>query len=144
MWEAIWYLFIIGWGRVSGGWGGVRQFRSADSEAGFVLVDTLTAVTVISLVVAVCLVTVNVSGANARNAQTVTQARLLLTSLMETTPRSLGVYHGIQGDMSYEVNVTEAALNDVHLCLLDAAVTPRKKGRIYHLSGTRWCARAPA
>jgi len=122
----------------------VRQSRSENSEAGFVLVDTLTAVTVISLVLAVCLVTVKVAGASARNAQTSTEARLLLTSLMGTTPRLPGVYHGIQGDMAYQVNVTETELNDVRLCRLDAAVTPRKKGRIYHLTGTRWCARAPA
>jgi hypothetical protein len=109
-----------------------------------VLVDTLTAVTVISLVLAVCLVTVKVAGASARNAQTSTEARLLLASLMETTPRSPGLYHGVQGDMAYQVNVTETELNDVRLCRLDAAVTPRKKGRIHHLTGTRWCARTPA
>lgn len=108
------------------------------------LVDTLTAVTVISLVLAVCLVTVKVAGASARGAQTSTQASVLLKSLMETTPRSPGLYSGIQGDMSYQVNVTESELNDVRLCRLDAAVTPRKKGRVYHLSGTRWCARTPA
>ncbi len=108
------------------------------------LVDTLTAIAVISLVLAVCLVTVKIAGASARNAQSATQARVLLTSLMETTPRLQGLYHGVQGDMSYQVNVTETEFNDVHLCRLDAAVTPRKKGRVYHLSGTRWCERAPA
>jgi len=109
-----------------------------------VLVDTLTAVTVISLVLAVCLVTVKVAGASARGAQTSTQASVLLKSLMEATPRLPGLYSGIQGDMAYQVTVTESQLNDVRLCRLDAAVTPRKKGRVYHLSGTRWCARTPA
>ena len=92
----------------------------------------------------VCLVTVKVAGASARGAQTSTQASVLLKGLMETTPRLPGVYQGIQGDLAYQVIVTESQLNDVRLCRLDAAVTPRKKGRIYHLSGTRWCARTPA
>lgn len=108
------------------------------------LVDTLTAVTVISLMLAVCLVTVKVAGASARGAQTSTQASVLLKSLMETTPRLPGLYQGVQGEMAYQVTVTATDLNDVHLCRLDAAVTPRKKGRVYHLSGTRWCARTPA
>lgn len=116
----------------------------SDREGGFVLVDTLTAVTVISLMLAVCLVTVKVAGASARGAQTSTQASVLLKSLMETTPRLPGVYQGIQGDLAYQVTVTATELNNVHLCRLDAAVTPRKKGRVYHLTGTRWCARTPA
>lgn len=108
------------------------------------LIDTLTAVTVISLVLAVCLVTVKVAGASARSAQTATDARVLLTSLMETTPRTPGIYRGVRGDMTYQVNVTESKFNDVPLCRLNAAVMPRKKGRTYHLAGTRWCAGTPA
>lgn|GEM_PF-4690739 len=118
----------------------MTQSQSEDNEAGFVLVDTLTAVTVISLVLAICLVTVKAAGASAHSAQTVTEARLLLTSLMETTPRTPGVYQGVRGDMSYQVTVTDSKLNDVRLCRLEAAVRPHKKSRTYRLAGTRWCA----
>ena len=122
----------------------MRQSQSDDSEAGFVLVDTLTAVMVISLVLTVCLMTVRIAGASARSAATAGQARILLASLMETTPRQSGVYRGLSGNMAYRVNVTENELNNVRLCHLDAVVTPKPKGRAYRLAGTRWCATPPS
>lgn len=104
------------------------------------LVDTLVAVVVISLVLSVCLITVRIASATARNAQDATEARMLLSGLMESTPRTAGIHNGVSGSMSYSVAVTEIELNSARLCRLDASVTPKAKHRVYRLEGTRWCA----
>ena len=104
------------------------------------LVDTLVAVVVISLVLSVCLITVRIASATARNAQDATEARMLLSGLMESTPRTSGIYSGTTGTMAYSVAVTEIELNSVRLCRLDASVRPKSKHRAYRLTGTRWCA----
>jgi hypothetical protein len=121
---------------------GVRPIKASSDEAGFVLVDTLTAVMVISLVLTVCLMTVRIAGSSIQSARTAGQARVLLSSLMESTPRVSGAYQGVSGNLIYRVNVTDTELNNVHLCQLAAEVRQKPKGRIYRLSGTRWCARA--
>jgi hypothetical protein len=120
---------------------GVKPSRVSSDEAGFVLVDTLTAVMVISLVLTVCLLTVRTAGSSIQSARTAGQARVLLSSLMESTPRVSGAYQGISGNLIYRVNVTDTELNNVHLCQFEAEVRQKSKGRIYRLSGTRWCAR---
>ena len=115
-----------------------HSLKSGD-EGGFVLVDALTALVVLSLVLTVCIVTVRISLTASRTTSDAREAHVLLSSLLETTPRQTGVYQGVSGVFSYRTRVADEVVNNVHLCRIDATVQAKRRTRVYRLSGTRWC-----
>lgn len=125
---------------------GVRLKHSWErgGDSGFVLVDALTALVVLSLVLTVCIVTVRISLTASRSTSEAREAHVLLSSLLETTPRQSGIYQGTSGVFSYRTRVADSEINNVHLCHIDATVQAKKRTRAYRLSGTRWCESLPA
>jgi len=121
-----------------------RTGEGARHDAGFIMLDALTGVVIVSLMMAVCLATVKITRSQARAAADMKDAKALLSSLMETTPRTPGSYAGKSGGLSYAVEVTETSIGDSHLCEIAASVKSALHAHIYHLTGTRWCAGAPA
>lgn len=107
------------------------------SDAGTAMVDALIAMVIVSLTVAMCLATLKISRRASFAAQTDQKARLLLQTLIETTPRTPGVYSGKRDGMIYAVTVTEQKARGVRQCALRAEAS--QKGRAWQLEGTRWC-----
>ena len=103
------------------------------------MVDGLVAVVIVSLMAAICLTSLQISRRAATAAQVDRQARLLLQMLMETTPRTPGVYSGNAGGMTYAVTVTEQKTDNMRMCAVRAEAG--QKGRVWRLEGTRWCDR---
>lgn len=103
------------------------------------MVDALVAVVIVSLMAAICLTSLQISRRAATAAQVDRQARLLLQMLMETTPRTPGVYSGKAGSMTYAVAVTEQKTDNMRMCAVRAEAG--QKGRVWRLDGTRWCGR---
>ena len=108
-----------------------------EGDAGTVMVDALIAVVIISLMAAICLTTLQISRRAATAAKADRQARLLVQTLMETTPRTPGVYTGKAGGITYAVTVTEHKTDSMRLCAVRAEAG--QKGRNWRLEGTRWC-----
>ncbi|HTN41927.1 MAG TPA: hypothetical protein VLZ84_12290 [Asticcacaulis sp.] len=105
------------------------------------MVDALTGVTIIALMIAVCLATVKIARHFSQTATDMSDATVLLSTLMETTPRMAGVHDGKSGGMAYHVEVDDEANDGSHLCLIKASVRPRPESRVYRLNGARWCDR---
>jgi len=101
------------------------------------MVDALVAVVIVSMMAAICLTSLQISRRATTAAQADRQARLLLQTLMETTPRTPGVYSGKAGGLSYAVTVAEQKTDRMRLCALRAEAN--QKGRNWRLEGTRWC-----
>jgi hypothetical protein len=108
------------------------------------MVDALAGVTIIALMIAVCLSTVKIARHFSQTAADMADANILLSTLMETTPRWAGVHDGKSGGIAYHVQVDDEANDGFHLCLIKASVRPREGGRVYRLSGARWCDRVAA
>jgi adenosylmethionine-8-amino-7-oxononanoate aminotransferase len=108
-------------------------------DAGTVMVDALVAVVIASLMAAICLTSLQISRRADTAAQADRKARLLLQALMETTPRTPGVYSGKTDGMTYAVTVTEQRTDSTRLCAVRAEAG--QKGRVWRLEGTRWCDR---
>lgn len=120
----------------------MRQYGiEAREDAGTAMVDALIAVVIVSLMAAICLTTLQLSRRAATGAQADRAARLLLQTLMETTPRTPGVHSGKSGGMTYTVTVTEQKTRGMRLCAMRAEAV--QKGRAWRLEGTRWCDREP-
>jgi hypothetical protein len=113
-------------------------------EGGFIMVDALVGVTIIALMIAVCLGTVKIARHFSQTAADMRDATVLLSTLMETTPRIVGVHDGKSGGMTYHVQVDDEVSDGFHLCLIKASVRPRPAGRVYRLNGARWCDRVAA
>ncbi len=101
------------------------------------MVDALVAVVIVSLMLSIALMTHRIGMAQSRTGQTMAQASVTLDRLMETTPRSEGLYRGQMDGFSYLVTVREDRVDDMSLCRLKAEV--RRENASYVLSGTRWC-----
>jgi hypothetical protein len=105
-----------------------------DSEAGTIMVDALVAVVIVSLMIAACLVSLNLSHRLSAEARQTRQARLVLTALLEVAPHVPGQYNGTRDGLPYRVTVT--ADGDSNLCRIEAETVGR---RVYRLRASRWC-----
>jgi hypothetical protein len=103
------------------------------------MVDALIAVVIVSLMVAICLASLQISRRAATAAQAERKARLTLQTIMESTPRTPGTYSGKANGMTYSVTVAEQKTDGARMCALHAEV--RWAGRIRRLGGVRWCDR---
>lgn len=101
------------------------------------MVDALVAVVVASLMIAVCLASLNLSRRMTTGAQDTRQAHLTLQTLIETTPAKAGHSEGRRDGMAYIVDVKSHKDHDVLLCELDLSVSKGKHRWL--LQGTRWC-----
>ncbi len=110
------------------------------NDDGFIMVDALTGVVIISLMVGVCLATVKIARGLSETSYDTRASQALMQSLMEATPRVPGHYKGLSGGMSYDVQVTEVKVGNASLCQILAAVKAPNRHRVYKLSGMRWCA----
>ena len=104
------------------------------------MVDALIGVVIASMMIVIVLTTLRLSQNQLRQAEDRQAARVLLQSLLETTPRVAGSYIGQKPQFSYRVEVREEG-GDQKICVLSANVTSLANKRTYHLEGTRWCAR---
>jgi hypothetical protein len=112
-------------------------FRKAKSDDGTIMVDALVAVVVASLMIAVCLTSLNLSRRMSLAATDARQAQLTLRTLIETIPARPGHYSGNRDGMTYAAQVSKVMEHDVPLCSIDLALTKGK--RSWRLKAMRWC-----
>ena len=101
------------------------------------MVDALIAVVIVSLMAAICVTTLQISRRSEKGVTADGKARLLLQTLVETTPRLPGIYSGKSGGLPYSVTVSEQKTDGVRLCVLRAEAGAGARRR--HLEATRWC-----
>lgn len=104
------------------------------NDAGTIMVDALVAVVIVSLMIAACVLSLNLSHRLAAQTRQARQARLLLTALLETVPHAPGAYSGTRGGLSYQVTIRVDG--DSGLCRVDAETTG---ARVFRMTATRWC-----
>lgn len=101
------------------------------------MVDALIAVVIVSLMAAICVTTLQISRRSENGVTSDRKARLLLQTLVETTPRLPGLYSGKSGGLPYTVMVSEQKTDGARLCVLRAEAGGGV--RIRRLEATRWC-----
>ncbi|MDV6331310.1 hypothetical protein [Asticcacaulis sp. 201] len=104
------------------------------------MVDAMVAVAIISLLIGICIGSANIIQKYTRTTTETNDARVLLTALLETSPRVPGVYRGQNAGMRYDVQVAAETVSEFHVCRIDAAVHSAKTNKVYRLTGMRWCA----
>lgn len=112
----------------------VRAKRSESDDAGTIMVDALVCVVIVSLMIAACVLSLNLSHRLSAEARQLRQARLVLAARLEIVPRVPGQYGGTQDGVAYRVAVAPDGQGG--LCRIRAETTGR---RVYRLEATRWC-----
>ncbi len=107
-------------------------------DEGTIMVDALVAVVIISLMIAMCTTAIHIASHAWRNSRQTRQAQATLAGLIDSTPRTVGLYTGVKDGFRYKVAVAEQKTQVSRYCTLHAEIVA---GRTFSLDAARWCDR---